>query len=321
MNNVQAAPPETVLVILNPASGQGDPVATREAVEAFLGARGLEYQVRETEAQGDARRWAKETEAELVIASGGDGTIMEAMNGVIENPRRPLLAQLPLGTANLLARALGVPGELGAALELALEGAVAELDVGYLAEHDLYFALVAGAGWDAQLIEGATREIKDRLGFLAYIVSGVKTLFALRPSRITLEIDGRERRVRAHTVMIINVGEMLGSGITLGADITPHDGKLDVAIVTPTGVLGLVRLALKLLFKRFENGRELSYLSAERIRVSASPPLKLEVDGEAIGTTPFAAEVRPKAVRLVVPAEYIEVKRLPRLARRQREAA
>lgn len=321
MSEVEAAAPEKVLVILNPASGQGNSARTRETVEAHLQERGLEYEVRETGAQGDARRWAGETEADLVIASGGDGTIMEAMSGVIENPRKPLLAQLPIGTANLLARALGVPDETEAALELALEGAVAELDVGYLADHDLYFALVAGAGWDAQLIEGATREIKDRLGFFAYIVSGFKNLFALRPSRITLEVDGRERRVRAHTVMIINVGEILGSGLKLGADITPHDGKLDIAIVTPTSLVGLLRLAAKLLLKRFDNGRELSYLSAERIRVSAAPPLELEVDGEAIGTTPFAVEVRPRAARLVVPTAYIEAKELPLLARRHREAA
>ena len=230
----------TVLVIINPASGQGDQAQLREKVEAKLQAEGVSYEVRETQGEGDALGWAKETRADLVIVSGGDGTVMETMSGLIENKRDVPLAQLPGGTANLLARALGVPIATDKALELALSGVSVPLDVGYLPERERYFAIVAGAGWDARMIEDAPREIKNRLGFAAYIVSGVKHLFTLKRSDVVLEIDGEEHRFRAHTVMLINVGEIAGTNIHMG-DSNPHDGKLDLAIVVPNTLGGILR--------------------------------------------------------------------------------
>ena len=297
----------TVLVIINPASGQGDQAKLREKVEARLQREGVRYEVRETQGEGDAMKWAKETQADLVMVSGGDGTIMETMSGLISNHRDTPLAQLPGGTANLLARSLGVPIELDEALELALTGISVPLDVGYLPERDRYFAIVAGAGWDAQMIEDAPREIKNRLGFLAYVISGVKNLFALKRSNVTLEIDGQEHRFRAHTVMLINVGEIAGTNIHVGKS-NPHDGKLDLAIVTPNTLSGLLRLTFRIVTGNFENYRDLKTFSAERVRVSANPPLHVQIDGETLGETPFHAEVVPGGARLVVPRSYAEEK-------------
>lgn len=296
--------PKKVLVIVNPVSGQRDQSEVLNKVKAFLEAASLDFTVRETEGEGDARRWAKETDADLVIVSGGDGTVMEAMSGVIENDADVPLAQLPGGTANLLARALGIPVETEAALELALGGSAVPFDVGYLPEKNLYFSLMAGAGWDARLIEDATREIKNRLGFLAYILTGIKNLFTLRRSVVRLELDGEVKTFRAHTVSLINVGEILDTNFKLGDAITPHDGKLNVAVTSPTRLWGIIKLVGRLILKRFESYRDLQYFSVERIHLEARPPLEVQIDGEAIGTTPFTAEIVPNAVRLIVPGEY-----------------
>ena len=296
-----------VLVIINPASGQGDQARLRERVETRLEREDLSFEVCETQGAGDALEWAQTTEADLVIVSGGDGTVMETMSGLIKNERDIPLAQLPGGTANLLARALGIPTETGEALELALDGVAVPLDVGYLPERDRYFAIVAGAGWDARMIEDAPREIKDRLGFLAYVISGIKHLFALSRSDVTLEIDGTEHHFRAHTVMLINVGEIAGTDIRMG-NSNPHDGKLDLAIVTPNTLVGLVKLVYRLVTGQLENYRDLRTFSAERVRVSASPPLEVQIDGETLGETPFEAEVVPSGALLVVPKSYAEEK-------------
>ena len=298
---------EDVLVIINPVSGQGDQTKLREKVEARLQAENVSYEVRETQEAGDALEWAKATQADLVIVSGGDGTVMETMSGLIENERDVPLAQLPGGTANLLARALGVPIETDAALELALNGVSVPLDVGYLPERERYFAIVAGAGWDARMIEDAPREIKNRLGFLAYIVSGVRHLFTLSRSDVTLEVDGVEHHFRAHTVMLINVGEIADTNIKM-SNSNPHDGKLDLAIVVPNTLGGILRLVFRLITGNFENYQDLQTFSAEKVRVSASPPLEVQLDGETLGHTPFSAHVVPGGARLVVPEDYAREK-------------
>ena len=298
------------LVIMNPVSGQKDHDTLRGQVETYLETAGIAFEVRETEGEGDAKTWAEQADTDLVLVYGGDGTVMETMTGLINNERDIPLAQLPGGTANLLARALGIPVDIEEALEVALNGVVVPLDVGYLPEKDLYFSLVAGAGWDASLIEDASREIKNRLGFFAYVVTGVKNLYNLKRSRITLDIDGETHRFRAHTVMLVNVGEILGTGFALGKDMNPHDGKLNLAVASPNSFGGILKLVFRLATKRFENYRDLQYFSGCEVRVEADPPLKLELDGEAVGETPFSARVVPGGALLVVPREYAEAKKL-----------
>ncbi|CAN5889918.1 diacylglycerol kinase family lipid kinase [soil metagenome] len=300
----------SALVIMNPVSGQKDHDSLRAKIEEHLKAAGVEYELRETAGEGDAKAWAEAADTDLVLVYGGDGTVMETMTGLINNERDIPLAQLPGGTANLLARALGIPVDIEEALEVALGGVAVPLDVGYLPEKDLYFSLVAGAGWDASLIEDASREIKNRLGFFAYVVTGVKNLYNLKRSHITLEIDGEKHQFRAHTVMLVNVGEILGTGFALGKDMSPHDGKLNLAVASPNSFGGIAKLVFRLATNRFENYRDLQYFSGCEVRVEANPPLKLELDGEAVGETPFSARVVPGCALLLVPREYAEAKNL-----------
>lgn len=297
---------------MNPVSGKGDHAKRRERLEAVLTEAGIRFEVRETGGEGDAFRWARDAEGfDRVLVSGGDGTVMEAMSGLIESGRDTPLAQLPLGTANLLAQALDIPRDLEEALEVAVTGVAIRMDVGYLEGRDRYFALVAGAGWDAQLIEDASRPLKNRLGFFAYLLTGVRNLFRLQESRITLRMDDRVERFSAHTVMVVNVGEMAEMGFELAEGITPHDGKLDLAVVTPKDALGLARLLWRLLTRNLRDGREVRFFTVERARLEADPPLKVEIDGEAIGTTPIEVVAVPDGALLVVPRSYAERHELP----------
>ncbi len=300
-----------VLIILNPVSGQQDPAETRQLLEDRFAREQISYEVRETKESGDALRWAQQAASEgfdLVVASGGDGTIMEAMSGLIKSGSTIPLAQIPAGTANLLARALLIPTAPDAALDVVFTGKAERLDVGYLPDEDRYFALVAGAVYDAQLIGDASRELKNMLGFAAYVVTGVKNMFKLRPARIELEIDGKKRRVRAHTLMIVNVGQIGDGAIALGPNIHPHDGKLDLMIVSSATVLGALRILLRILTRRFDGQGDLQYISASRIRITARPPLPTEIDGEQLGQTPLYAQAVPEGALLLVPQEYQAVK-------------
>jgi YegS/Rv2252/BmrU family lipid kinase len=295
------------LVIINPVSGQNDLEKTRTLIEQRLLDEQIRYEIRETKEAGDALRWAEHAVVEgfdIVIVSGGDGTIMEAMSGLIKGGGKIPLAQLPAGTANLLARALGIPTDQEDALDTVFTGTATRLDVGYLPREDRYFALVAGAGYDARMIGDASRELKNVLGFGAYIVTGIKNLFTLRRSRIELEIDGQRLQFRAHTLLIINVGAIQDVGVALGPNIHPHDGKLDLMIVSSASLIGALNILFRVVSKRFKGTRDLRYMTASRIRVTASPALPTQIDGEELGTTPLEVEVIPEGALLVVPHTY-----------------
>jgi diacylglycerol kinase (ATP) len=305
------------LVITNPAAGQDEPEDTRALIAQRFAREQLRYELRETQAAGDALRWAREAAADgfdLVLVSGGDGTVMEAMSGVIKSGSPVPLAQLPAGTANLLARALSIPIDQKEALDTIFTGKAVRLDVGYLPREDRYFALVVGAGYDARLIGDASRELKNALGFAAYVVTGIKNLFTLRPARIELDIDGKRLRLRAHTIMIINVGEIADAKVALGPNIQPHDGKLDLMILSSASVLGALRIIFRVLTRRFDDTGGLRYMSASRIRISARPALPTQVDGEQLGTTPLDVEVVPDGVLLVVPQTYTSAKEASELS-------
>ena len=298
---------QAALVILNPVAGQHDPDKTRMLIEQRFLQEQLRYEIRETKEAGDALRWAEHAAAEgfdLVIVSGGDGTVMEAMSGLIKSGSTIPLAQLPAGTANLLARALSIPTEQVEALDTIFIGASIRLDVGYLPREDRYFALVVGAGYDARMIADASRELKNILGFAAYIVTGIKNLFTLRSSRIELELDGQRLRFRAHTLLIINVGAIQDANVALGPNIQPDDGKLDLMIVSSASLLGALNILFRVLTKRFDGTSGLRYMSASRIRITARPALPTQIDGEALGATPLEVEVIPEGALLIVPQTY-----------------
>lgn len=300
-------PYKRALIILNPSSGQHEPDETQQIIAKRFQEAGLECEFRITTGAGDALRWAEAAPGEafdLVVAAGGDGTIMEAMSGLIRAKTDVPLAQIPAGTANLLARALGIPADISKSLEVVFSGRAQRLDVGYLPEHDRYFALVAGCGYDARMIADASRELKNVLGFAAYVVTGIKNLFTLRRAHIELTVDGKRHLFRANTVMIVNVGQIDGVAVKLGENIHPHDGKLDVIVATSASVMGALNILFRILTGRFEGHRDLHYLSVERVSITAKPALPTEIDGEALGTTPLEAEAVPNGALLIVPEAY-----------------
>lgn len=293
---------------MNPVSGQHDPDRTRTRLAERFEAGGLAYDLRETQSEGDALRWAEAAEREgydVVVAVGGDGTIMEAMSGLIKSRGPVPLAQVPTGTANLLARALLIPTNVKDSLELLFTGKEERLDVGYLPDHDRYFALVAGMGYDANMIAEASRDLKRAVGFFAYVISGIRSLFRLRRVRVHLEADGETMDFLAHTVMVINVGQIAESKISLGPDIHPHDGKLDLMIASSVTVWGLARTFWQIVTRQYQSQENLRYIQASRVKIDVQPPLKIQIDGEAFGTTPLHVEAVPGGAKLVVPQDYL----------------
>jgi diacylglycerol kinase (ATP) len=299
-----------ILVIMNPVSGQHDPDETTRLIETRAARAGVTVEVRRTEGEGDAERWARGAADEgfdVVLTAGGDGTVVEAITGLIRSGNRIPLAQLPSGTASQIALALSISPALDEALELLFEAPskVVELDVGYLPQHDRYFALITGAGFDARVIEESPRELKRRFGFLAYVMVGVKELFRLKRRSITLELDGKTKRVRGHTAMIVNIGRIDKANISIGPDIWHHDGVLDIIVLGAEGLRENLALAWRLLRREYRGSRHLRYYQAKkRVRITARPPLPTQIDGDPLGETPLEVEIVPSGVRVLVPEAY-----------------
>jgi diacylglycerol kinase (ATP) len=296
-----------ILFIINPTAGQRSTTRSVRKIEETLAGQGIDFEVRTTEAAGDTQRWARAAHAEgfdLVTVVGGDGTVREAVGGLVRSGSRVPLAQIPTGTTNVTARALSIPMDVRKALNVIIDGKTVAFDVGYLPDHDHYFVFVAGAGYDASLISDTHPELKRKIGFFAYVASGVKHFFRVRPVAVRIDIDGKTTYTKAHTVMAINIGNIANLRWSLAPDIDPHDGKLNIMVLSSRSYWGSLLVLLRVITKRYHGYAHIRHFQGTRIRVVANPPLPFEIDGETLGTTPFLAEVIPAGIRYVVPIDY-----------------
>jgi diacylglycerol kinase family enzyme len=236
--------------------------------------------------------------AGLVIAAGGDGTV-RACAHALAGTGVPL-AIVPRGTANLAARALGIPARLDASLAAAVGGRDRQVD---LAEADgMPFAAMAGIGLDAAVVEGTPDLLKRHLGWLAYAAGGV-TRLAGRRRVFTLRLDGGPPLARlARSVVVGNVG-LLPGGFALLPDARLDDSLLDVGILAPASPAGWARVAGRVITGSRRDDLNLERRQARRVEIQAGTELPREVDGEVI--TPgqsLTVTLRPGALLVRVPA-------------------
>jgi YegS/Rv2252/BmrU family lipid kinase len=215
--------------------------------------------------------------ARLIFAAGGDGTV-RACAQALAGTQVPL-AILPLGTANLAARALGVPSRLPAALATGFGGTERRID---LAVADgMIFVAMAGIGLDAAVVGATPRAVKRGLGWLAYAGTGIVRMPG-RPSRFTLRLDhGEPLAIQARSVVVGNAG-LLPGGFTLLPEARLDDGLLDVGVLAPSHLSGWVRVAHRVLTSSRHDDRHLTRHRARWIEIVADTELPRQVDGEVI---------------------------------------
>ncbi len=245
----------------------------------------------------------------LVIAAGGDGTVGCAANAV--HGTDALLAIIPLGTSNDVARSLGVPPDgREAATMLAENARVVPIDGGRLrlgegdGATDRLFLNAATAGLNVAFAQEATDgSLRDRLGGLTYPIAAARALRAYEPFECTIEHNGRRETFPAVHLSVSNApvfGGLLGMRVP-GASMT--DGRLDVIAAER---LSIVRLGLALLDRSIGRHRpvhRVHALRAESLTVSSADKQEIALDGEVIGALPVHFEIVPAAVRIVVPLE------------------
>lgn len=294
------------LVVMNPAAGQEDPVRVRRLLGGALAVRGVGFDLVETRGGGDAEREARRA-AELgyraVIAVGGDGTVAEVITGLAgtEVP----LGIVPQGTGNQVAGNLGIPLDLERAVEVATSGTPIPIDLGQRSD-GRYFALMAGAGWDAEVMAACTRELKDRWGFGAYLFTGLRKLVAPPSTLFRIRADGRTFEVRAATVIVANVGQivydLLPLELRIGPGVSFDDGLLDVCIFAPRTLPDVAAVLWRVARGRYMGDERMIYFQAREIRIDSDPPIAVQVDGDCAGETPLEVRAVSAGVRVLVSA-------------------
>ena len=290
-------------LIFNPAAGQGNPDQDLITIRRLLEPQ-VQLNVILTNEHQDPAEQAKDaiaSGADLVIASGGDGTI-SAVAGAVMETNIPL-GIIPRGTANAFAAALGIPSNIQAACEVILTDTCRVVDAARCNGNPLI--LLAGIGFEAEMIDRTNYELKKQLGFLAYLLAGVRQFHEQTAFRAVIDIEGELTEVETSTITVANAApatSVLAQGF---GQVLVDDGLLDVTIATPEnrlqGLNALTSLFAAALVNTPTNREDIIRLRTRRLRITTDPVQKVVVDGEIIDAEAVELECIPDALRVLAP--------------------
>jgi len=274
-------------VVLNPAKVE-DVTAFKALVNAMAARSGWSqpdwYETTVEDTGKSMAEAAAISGADMVIVCGGDGTV-RTVCAELAGTGVPV-GVVPAGTGNLLARNLGIPLYLQAAIDVALNGQDRAIDLvsvsGDGLGDDEHFMVMAGMGFDAAIMEGANEQIKAKVGWLAYVVSALRNLM-FPAVRLEVSVDGGPfTKHRVRTVVIGNVG-YLQAGIPLLPDASIDDGVVDVVLVSPRRFLSWVPLVVRVLSKNKRTDDSLDRMTGHKVSVRAAHDTPRQLDGDSIG--------------------------------------
>jgi len=301
------APKRVAAIIVNPTKFDKTDGIRAQVTKGCLAAGWAEPLWVETTAEdpgtGQARQAVMDGAA-LICPLGGDGTV-RAVAAALVGTETPL-GLLPGGTANLLARNLGLPMDsLDDALKVALTGQNKRIDVGRLTLHrsgehegpeQHIFLIMAGIGFDAAIMADAPERLKKTVGPLAYTFSGAKNLRGPQ-FKVRIKVDDEaEISRRARTVVIGNCGKITG-GLMLMPQAQVDDGWLDAVILSPVGVVGWVAVAARVISRKRKGHERVDHHRLKSVTIRCDHPEAVQIDGDTVGRArALSATVAPLAL-------------------------
>lgn len=288
-------------VILNPIAGQWQLGSAKDKIANEFKKHNIYCDIKETKCSGDGIDLAKDAVKSgygIVVAAGGDGTVNEVANGIVESDAS--MGILPLGSVNVLARELKIPLDLRGAVTCIAENKTRKIDLGIA--NNRYFTLMAGFGFDAEVVSTVLQPIKDMIGTSAYIFKGLEMLTTYNATDVTLEMPEQTYTSKAFLIMVANA-----STYTYRLKITPYaavdDGLLDICIFERSTMdkLGFARQITDLFMDRHLEHDEVKYFRTTSVKVISSPDVAVQLDGDCFGTTPVDIRIAPGILPVIVP--------------------
>ena len=291
----------SIILISNPAA-RGATINKFDSASKFLEEKGFNVKLLLTEKSGNATYLAQEAVKEkpyAIVAAGGDGTINEVINGMVRSDVP--LALLPLGTTNVLAKELGIPEEMTAALNTAISKAPRTVNLGRIElnpdtdfAHSRYFCLMAGIGFDGKAVSEVNPAIKRKSGKAAYILSGLKNLLHYAPNQLFYNIDGKELTGFAS---ITGKSSRYGGNFKITPDADLADPALYTCIFQGKKRSDLIRYVFRTITGSLFKEKDIVYLKSTSVEVHGSA--HIQVDGDYIGVTPANITVERDALQII----------------------
>jgi diacylglycerol kinase (ATP) len=299
-----------LVLICNARSGRGGVARCLPEVKSHLEKRELPYEIRYTEGRGDATRIAREALDEgkrFLVAVGGDGTVHEVVNGMIQDDKAvnpdAVFGVVAAGTGSDFIKTFGIPAMPGHAVAH-LDGHEAfPIDIGKItytedgAEKVRYFANIAEAGMGAEVVDRASR-LPRWLGPTVYLVAFWLTLARYRNPNVKADLVDRTYEGSMNNIVVAN-GQFFGGGVKIAPKAAPTDGILDIQIYRTSKRESLA------LVQKVQKGIHLPHPQIEeakrvRLSVETDPQVRIEADGEVLGYTPAEFEVLKDLLSLKV---------------------
>lgn len=294
---------KNVRVILNPSAGSKNP-PLRIFNNLFQKAN-IDWDLVITKERCDGICLADQAihdGVDIVAAYGGDGTVMEVASG-LQGTGIPM-AILPGGTGNILSVELGIPQNLQEACTLITQpekSRLRSIDLGITNDQKVpAFALRAGVGLEAAMLEGTDRELKEKYGIFAYIMGATQALHNVKQAHYNLVLDGEPFECTGITCLIANAGYFGVPGLMLDPNVKIDDGLLDVFVLRKMDLIQLFSLAATIVGGNEVKDKALHW-QVESVSIEADPVQSTQADGEMWGESPLEIKVSKDALQVLVP--------------------
>jgi diacylglycerol kinase (ATP) len=296
---------QPVLLFINPTAGRGRARQRATRIAEIFDAAAIDYQLRHSTAVGDLEAQVLQAVtdgASRIVVAGGDGSIHEAVNGIMRSAQTAQLGVIPCGTGNDFAKACAIPLDWA----LATEQLVTRLSAGTTSRcvdvgraNDRYFANGVGIGFDAKVTRVA-RQIRWPIGDLVYLLAIFRCMAdGIATPQLTISTDDLQW-CGPVTLASINNGAWVGGMFHIAPMADNSDRQLELLIAGPVSRLRILSLLPKLIRGTHANEREISHASVQRVSVESVAPLASHLDGEVQPlASHFKIEIVPAALDLL----------------------